>query len=495
MKLEFHGHDYRYAVEQSLLAFFPGERPVYDGEGEDSLAAVTLACSGEDWTASTVLRRGGGEASGLARARIAGTLDSYEAEREKQKIVKLSFFQAARELTGVTPPWGALTGIRPGKLASRFLEEGMAEAEVDRILADTYFVSPARRRMCVETAREGLRAAGDLAPGDIAVYIGIPFCPTRCAYCSFVSNSVEKSFHLVELYLQALLSEVASAGTMVRDLGLRVRAFYMGGGTPTTLTADQMDRLLTAFETAFDLRDCSERTIEAGRPDTIDPEKLEVLKRHGTTRVSINPQTMEDPVLRAIGRHHTAEDIRRAMAQVRAAAFPSVNMDLIAGLPEDTPAGFRRSLDECLSLGADNITVHTLSLKKGSRITLEGTRLPGPEEVGAMLDYADPALRAAGFAPYYLYRQKYMSGSFENTGWCLPGRENLYNIYIMEELCSILSLGAGGSTKMVDAAGNRIERVFNLKYPLEYTQRPEKISANQQAFAEFYRRVMKSERS
>jgi len=260
----------------------------------------------------------------------------------------------------------------------------------------------------------------------------------------------------------------------------------MGGGTPTTLKAEQMDRLLTAFENAFDLSDCSELTIEAGRPDTIDPEKLAVLKRHGTTRVSINPQTMEDSVLRAIGRRHTSDDIRRAMEQVRAAGFHSVNMDLIAGLPEDTPAGFRRSLDECLTMGADNITVHTLSLKKGSRITLEGTRLPGSEEVGEMLDYADPTLRSAGFAPYYLYRQKYMSGSFENTGWCMPGQENLYNIYIMEELCSILSLGAGGSTKMVEPVHNRIERVFNLKFPLEYTQRPEKIEANQKAFAEFY---------
>ncbi len=190
----------------------------------------------------------------------------------------------------------------------------------------------------------------------------------------------------------------------------------------------------------------------------------------------------------AIGRRHTADDIRRAMELVRRAGFLHVNMDLIAGLPEDTPEGFRRSLDEVIGFGTDNITVHTLSLKKGSRITLEGIRIPTMEEAAEMLDYADPTLRGAGFGPYYLYRQKYMSGSFENTGWCRPGGTGWYNIYIMEELHSILSLGAGGSTKMVDPAGNRIERVFNLKFPQEYVQRPEKLTANQEAFRAFYDR-------
>jgi oxygen-independent coproporphyrinogen-3 oxidase len=301
---------------------------------------------------------------------------------------------------------------------------------------------------------------------------------------------VERSFALVEPYLEALYDEVRAAGAMVRAEGLRTRAFYMGGGTPTTLTAEQMDRLLTVFEESFDMTACPETTIEAGRPDTITPEKLAVLKNHGITRVSVNPQTMEDHVLQAIGRRHSAEDIRRCMEQVAAAGFDHVNMDLIAGLPEDTPEGFRRSLDECLTFGADNITVHTLSLKKGSTILTRGLSIPDAAAVGEMLDYADPTLRKAGMVPYYLYRQKYMSGSFENVGWCRPGAENLYNIYIMEELCSILSMGAGGSTKMVDLAGNQIQRAFNLKYPKEYTERPEKWQANQAEFAAFYRQRM-----
>ena len=273
---------------------------------------------------------------------------------------------------------------------------------------------------------------------------------------------------------------------MVKEQGLRCRAFYMGGGTPTTLTAEQMDRVLTAFEESFDLSACDEITVEAGRPDTITEEKLAVLKAHSVTRVSVNPQTMEAHVLRAIGRCHTAGDIQTAMELVAKYGFPHVNMDLIAGLPEDTPEGFRRSLDACMAFGTDNITVHTLALKKGSRILLEGLAIPGPEAVAEMLDYAAPTLRSAGYGPYYLYRQKYMSGSFENIGWCRPGAECLYNIYIMSELCSILSFGAGGSTKMVEPGTNHIERVFNLKYPKEYTERPEKCLANQAAFAAFY---------
>lgn len=485
MKLIFEGHDYRYAVEQSLLAFFPGERPVYEGE-DSGIARVSLTMEGATGVAVTELSMTGRTVRGMSRADVSGAADKYEEERLKQRAVKLSFFEAARSLTGATPAWGALTGIRPAKLAAGLLEEGKSEAEADRILRDVYFVSDSRRRLCLPCARAGLEAKKELRPNEISLYVGIPFCPTRCAYCSFVSNSVEKSFHLVEPYLQALLSEVDSAAAMVEELGLQVRSFYMGGGTPTTLTAEQMDRLLGRLNERFGLAGAVERTVEAGRPDTITAEKLEVLRRNGVDRISVNPQSMDDRVLAAIGRRHSGDGIRAAMKLVKSAGFLHVNMDLIAGLPEDTPERFRRTLDEVIAFGTDNITVHTLSLKKGSRITLEGTRIPTEEEVSAMLDYAAPALGRAGFSPYYLYRQKYMSGSFENVGWCRPGGTGWYNIYIMEELHTILSLGAGGSTKMVDPERNRIERVFNLKFPQEYIQRPEKIAANQEAFRTFY---------
>ena len=486
MKLTFRGHDDRYAVEQSLLAFFPEERPVYEGEDGESHAEVTLREGDTYAVGVTVLTYGGKKARGEARVRVAGVSDEYERERLRQRALKLSFFRAAREVTGVTPSWGALTGIRPAKLVRSMMEEGMTAAQADRVLRETYCVSPARRRLALESAAAGLKAKNELRPEEISLYIGIPFCPTRCAYCSFVSASVEKSFKLMEPYLEALTAEIDAAGRMVRETGLRVKSFYMGGGTPTTLSARQMDALLTKVNESFDLSGCAEYCIEAGRPDTIDREKLQVLLDHGADRISVNPQSLEAQVLEAIGRHHSPEDIERAMELAVSMGFPHVNMDLIAGLPADTPEGFRRTLDRCMTFGADNITVHTLSLKKGSRILLEGLPIPTAEDVAAMLDYADPTLRARGFQPYYLYRQKYMSGSFENVGWCISGAEGLYNIYIMEELHSILSLGAGGSTKMVDTKRNRIERVFHPKFPLEYIQRPEKLAENLETFRRFH---------
>ena len=484
MKVQLIGHDEKYALEQSLLTLFPGEKPVYgmvDEAVDTRWACVTLTEDGETVQVTTELGVDGKAAAHSYSYPLSGT--DYEKEGQRRHAIGISFFGAAKDLLGISPAWGSLTGVRPAKVALSLIREG-GKARAEKELQELYCVTPARARLAIEAADAGIRAAAELEPNDISLYVGIPFCPTRCAYCSFVAQSVEKSFSLVEPYLEALFDEIAAAGQLVRELGLNIKSFYMGGGTPTTLTANQMDRLLTKLEQNFDFNGLAELTIEAGRPDTIDDEKLRVLRAHNTTRVSINPQTMEDNVLAAIGRRHTADDIRRAMEQVRRADFPHVNMDLIAGLPEDTPEGFARSLDEVISMGADNITVHTLSLKKGSRITLEGSRIPGADEVAQMLDYADPTLRKNGFAPYYLYRQKYMSGSFENVGWTKPGGTGLYNIYIMEELHSILSLGAGGSTKMV--GGGQIRRAFNAKYPREYIDRPEKRRANLMDFARFY---------
>ena len=484
MKVQLIGHDEKYALEQSLLTLFPGEKPVYgmvDEAVDTRWARVTLTEDGETVQVTTELGVDGKAAAHSYSYPLSGT--DYEKEGQRRHAIGISFFGAAKDLLGISPAWGSLTGVRPSKVALSLIREG-GKKRAEKELQELYCVTPARARLAIEAADAGIRAAAELEPNDISLYVGIPFCPTRCAYCSFVAQSVEKSFSLVEPYLEALFDEITAAGQLVRELGLNVKSFYMGGGTPTTLSASQMDRLLTKLEQNFDFTSLAELTIEAGRPDTIDEEKLRVLRAHNTTRVSINPQTMEDNVLAAIGRRHTADDIRRAMEQVRTASFPHVNMDLIAGLPEDTPEGFARSLDEVISMGADNITVHTLSLKKGSRIMLEGSRIPGADEVAQMLDYADPTLRKHGFAPYYLYRQKYMSGSFENVGWTKPGGTGLYNIYIMEELHSILSLGAGGSTKMV--GGGQIRRAFNAKYPREYIDRPEKRRANLMDFARFY---------
>ena len=488
MKLILNGHNERYTVEQSLMNLLPGELPVYEPitPEDTSWAVITLREEGS-CRADVELSWQGKTAKGSDERILIGS--EFEQEGQRRHVIARAFFKAACEVTGNTPPWGMLTGVRPDKPVTWALAEGKTPAEARTMLETDYFVTPERSALALETGAAALTAARKLGPKDIAVYVGIPFCPTRCAYCSFVSHSVERSFSLVPPYVDALIEEIKAGGKMAREQGLSCKAFYMGGGTPTTLTAEQMDRVLTAFEESFDILSCEEITVEAGRPDTITAEKMAVLKSHGVTRVSVNPQTMEDHVLRAIGRHHTAGDIEKAMELVSAYNFPHVNMDLIAGLPEDTPEGFKRSLDRCLSFGTDNVTVHTLALKKGSRILLEGLSIPGPEAVAEMLDYAEPVLRKNGYAPYYLYRQKYMSGSFENIGWCKPEAECWYNIYIMSELCSILSFGAGGSTKMVEPGTNHIERVFNLKYPKEYTERPEKCLANQAAFAGFYQKL------
>ena len=285
---------------------------------------------------------------------------------------------------------------------------------------------------------------------------------------------------MLEPYLDALCREDRAAGAALRRGGRRVRSVYFGGGTPTTLSAPQLDRLMGELEEAVDLSACVEYTVEAGRPDTITAEKLAVLRTRGCTRVSVNPQTMEDHVLRAIGRAHTADDIRRAWALVREAGFPYANMDLIAGLPLDTVEGFRRSLDQVVAMAPENVTVHTLALKKGSRIMAEGGGLPSPGEVSAMLDYAWETLRGAGYTPYYLYRQKYMSGGFENVGWCRPGGESLYNICMMEELHTILSLGAGGVTKLIDPGAGSLVRLSNPKYPKEYIDHIDAIVAQKE---------------
>ena len=485
MNLYLIGHDYRYAAEQMLLTLFPDERPVYpDGRPTGDRAELRLMSGAKVTTATCVLVYQGRTANGRTSVPNEELTDPNETDRRLQGAVKRAFYRAAMGIGLPHRPWGMLTGVRPGKLMTPLLAQGMGDVQAARYFERHYDVAPARAALVVRTAHATLRAMDSLGEKDVCLYVGIPFCPTRCAYCSFVSQSVEKSMALVPEFLQALAREIAATAEAVHRAGLRVVSLYIGGGTPTTLSARQLDALCTQLDAAFDLSALREFTVEAGRPDTITADKLHVLRAHRVDRISVNPQTLDDRVLETIGRRHTADDIRRAMEQVRAAGFPHINMDLIAGLPEDTPEGFARSLDEVISMGADNITVHTLSLKKGSRIMLEGNRIPGADEVAQMLDYADPTLRKHGFAPYYLYRQKYMSGSFENVGWTKPGGTGLYNIYIMEELHSILSLGAGGSTKMV--GGGQIRRAFNAKYPREYIDRPEKRRANLMDFARFY---------
>lgn len=488
MHLKLIGHNYKYAVEQIMLVLFPEERPTYDTPTEPQNQAVSSLSFGAMWaTARTVLRYGGNTAVGIARVRVSELTEDLVKDRLLQRILKQSFYKAAVSCTGEAPPWGALTGIRPAKLASKAWKEIGSEEAVRKLFLREFFVSPERTVLALDAARASIAAEQQLRKDDLSLYIGIPFCPTRCAYCSFVSADVQRALKLVEPYLAALDQEIDAVSRYLKESGAHIRTIYIGGGTPTTLTALQLERLIRHLRSSLELDRLAEFTVEAGRPDTITADKMAVLHNMGVDRVSVNPQSMQNEVLRAMGRSHTAEDILQAYEIVRKSGIPIVNMDLIAGLPKDTVAGFCATLDQVLALAPENITVHTLALKKGARLMMERQGLPSGAETSDMLDYAWGTLRAAGFQPYYLYRQKYMSGALENIGWCTPGTEGLYNICIMEELHSILALGAGGSTKLTNPATGKVVRLTNPKYPQQYMERIDKLCLDKAALIDFQR--------
>ena len=489
MELYLRGHTYKYAVEQMLLTLFPDERPEYpEGRPRGRGMEISLSRGARFTTAACALRTEAGVFRGRAAVENAALTDPLVTDRKCQRLVKNAMYRAALRAGHGKPVWGALTGVRPGKLLCGFLRQGLGEQEAAQRFQEEFDVSPERTALCLDASRHTMAAEESLDRRDVCLYVGIPFCPTRCAYCSFVSQSVEKSMKLIPPFVDALEQEIRATAREVRALRLRPVSIYFGGGTPTTLSAQQLERVCGQLEREFDLSALREYTVEAGRPDTITEEKLRVLRRHGVDRLSVNPQTMSDRVLEVIGRRHTAADIERALETVRKVGGFAVNMDLIAGLPADDPAGFSRTLDAVLRLAPENITVHTLSLKKGSRITLEGAPLPGEAEVSAMLDEAAARLRAAEYEPYYLYRQKFMSGGFENVGWTKPGFANLYNICIMEELCSILAMGGGGSTKLIAPGDGRNIRLMAPKYPLEYIQKIGETCADKEKIQQFYRK-------
>lgn len=487
MKL-YLNHNYQYAIEQITMVLFPGEKPEYPQslpEPGESACRSTLTFENGTAHAETELTVGGKSGKAERACPTPNQADQLEYDRRLQRILKQSYYQAALSILDEAPPWGALTGIRPAKLASKALEEGLSEEETAHRFKTEYFVSDSRTKLAIEAAKSGLAAKNSLKNDEISLYLGIPFCPTRCAYCSFVSADVKRTLKMVSPFLTALHKEIDAVAALLNEAGVKVRTIYMGGGTPTTLSASELDGLIGHLRSAIDLSRLTEFTVEAGRPDTITVGKMAVLKEQGVDRVSVNPQSMEDEVLKAMGRAHTAADILDAYQIVRDAGIPAVNMDLIAGLPKDTVSGFRYTLDTVLDLDPENITVHTLALKKGSRLIMERQGLPTGEETAAMLDYAWPRLWQAGQIPYYLYRQKYMTGALENIGWCKPGWEGLYNICIMEELHTILALGAGGSTKLTDPSSGRVVRITNPKYPKEYIDRIDTICEEKRPLVEF----------
>ena len=466
-----------YEAEHTARMFFRMQRadcPPPDGD--------YLLVSAKPYAFLALLRRGGVTCWQALPADPDADLPSRE-----YALCKM-LYQFLQRQTGIRPPWGMMTGVRPVRIIHDMRAAGATEQQIEDRFIGHFDCTRQRFDMAKRIAdlqRPILEAA---RPMDCSLYAGIPFCPSRCSYCSFVSRTVgdKATRALVQPYVDCLCRELETMRQLAADCRLDVKTLYIGGGTPTSLSADQLRQLMGKLAGLFDLGRLQEYTVEAGRPDCTDYEKLCVLKEYGATRISINPQTFSDQVLKNIGRKHTARDILDCFAAARRAGHGNINMDLIAGLPGDTVEGFRKSLKTAISLEPENITVHTLTLKRASNLVVEH-RAAAYDDVARMLESCT-LLEQAGYVPYYLYRQKGTLQNLENIGWCKPGYEGLYNIYIMEEVHTILSAGAGGSTKLVQPGVRhaRIERIFNYKYPTEYIDHFDTVLSRKEGVKDFY---------
>lgn len=391
------------------------------------------------------------------------------------------------DFTGLTQPWGILTGVRPVKLLRRLAEESSEEQAVKKFEKD-FFVSNEKITLSRETEHNERKILELSKPESFSLYVGIPFCPSRCSYCSFVMASIERAEKLIEPYTKLLCEEIKRTAEIANKLGLRLETVYFGGGTPTTLSAEQLDTVLRTVNKSFDMSTCREFTVEAGRPDTIDIAKLFALKENKVDRISINPQTVNDEVLKTIGRKHTAQQFFDAFELARKCGFDNINTDLIAGLPTDTPESFKNSLDSIVRLNAECITVHTLCMKRASRLTTEGVTLDLQQARDAreMLAYTQNILGQNEYIPYYMYRQSRMVGNLENVGWSKKGFESLYNVYVMDETHTILACGSGGVTKLKRNNPDYLERIFNFKYPYEYIDRFDELIQRKSGIMQFY---------
>ena len=378
------------------------------------------------------------------------------------------------EITDETKsPWGILTGIRPAKIVTKLLDEGMSDDEVISYFINECGTTYEKASLALEAARALRPIRDDMYRDGVSIYIGIPFCPSRCLYCSFVTNGTKQAAALMPEYIEALKKEIKYTADIISHNGTPVETVYIGGGTPTTLTPQLLEEMIDCLYDSCDLSKMKEFTVEAGRPDTITEEKLKVLKKYNVDRISINPQSMNDSTLKIIGRAHSADDIREAMKMARHCGFDNINMDVIAGLPGEDMEMFKYTLSEVEKLESEDTTVHTMSIKRSSRLNeyLDEYDLAKGELVAEMVSYARKYLAEGGKFPYYMYRQKNQLGNLENVGYSKPGFESLYNLYSMEEIQTIISLGCGGVTKTVDLETNRIERIFNVKEAKDYIER------------------------
>ena len=472
MTLIFSNHKFQYEIERLFRSFFPPmelklSTDKADAQGDYCLTEKTA--DGGSVELSVELVCGGGRFS------MRRTVPADTPDREQERELSVLLYKALREYTGRDLPWGILTGVRPVKVLSRL---------TDAQALESLLVSGRKLRLARQIQQVQKPLEESIPVNSFSLYVSVPFCPTRCSYCSFVSHSVEQAAARLDEYLERMREELKQLATISRHLGLVPDTIYFGGGTPTVLSAEQLKRLFSALEW-FDLSRVREFTVEAGRPDTITVEKLETIKAAGAERISVNPQTMNDEVLKVIGRAHDSARTEQAFLMAREIGFKVINMDLIAGLPTDTFESFAASLDAVCGLSPENITVHSLSLKRAASLFRSGAEnTAGTAE--KMIDYAHQKLAECGYIPYYLYRQKNTADNQENTGYAKPGCESLYNTYIMEELQTILAVGAGASTKLVDRKTGRIKRITNHKYPYEYLDRFDDILENKREIFGFF---------
>lgn len=495
MKITLDSPINKYYVQTLSMIFFPGEHFGKRGqeEREDGEPALYV-CSEEREDGVRALARIDWEGKICEAEYTSEYREGRSVERTLKLAVGGAVLAALGERVGYRPAWGMLIGVRPSKVATEMLEAGMSKTRVRKILNSDYLVIPKKATLATDIALTEKRIVGDSSSKDCSVYISIPFCPSRCTYCSFVSYTSKRLLDLIPQYLLRLKEDIRANFATIDRLGLRVRTVYIGGGTPTILSEEQLRDLLSFVATLTDVSALDEYTLEAGRPDTITEEKFRIAKEYGVTRVSVNPQSLCDDVLDGIGRNHSVEEFFRAFEDARRARISTVNVDLIVGLPGDNFRRFSNTMDSILQLSPENITVHTFCVKKSAeilRLNSDVYSLRGGD-AGKCVDYSQIRAHQAGYVPYYMYRQKNTVGNYENVGFSLPGHEGLYNIYMMEEIHSIFSAGAGAVTKLVDhtsisAEERNIERLFHQKYPYEYLAE-DRSEAFAQSAEDFYRK-------
>ena len=442
--------EFEYDVRGLLTSFFPGSEPVKLPEIPDAESALDY---------EFIYR--------------VPNFPGLKDKTERKNAVKRAVYRELSGLTGKTLPWGTLTGIRPTKLVMKQLEEGASEDEIRRFMRETYLISEEKLGLALQIAENERKILSGIHFRDgYSLYAGIPFCPSRCLYCSFTSYPLEKFADRTDPYLETLFEELTATAAIFKDRPLDT--VYIGGGTPTALTAEQLDRLLARIGSLFDLGRLQEFTVEAGRPDSITREKLRVMKNHPVSRISVNPQSMNEETLSLIGRRHSTAQLEEAFRLAREEGFDNINMDIILGLPGEGPREVEETIRRIRLLEPDSLTVHALAVKRASRLKMEaaGAVIPGPGQTDTeeMMRIAAEGAAAMGMEPYYLYRQKNMAGNLENVGYARPGKAGIYNILIMEEKQSIAACGAGTVSKAVWPDG-RIERADDVKDLKEYTER------------------------